>query len=163
MDSFPLSSTKENTCLSLPNPGLRLSSQESFGALLICTRAPGQGQDRLDPKKPSKHTHTSKFASYNKCLKRPLNPWDSFPLSPNLISMHPPHPRLSIEMLPLHLPFPPPVELKAHWFVDFCSFVCRRPSVNGTCRVQCQDFWHGRLRSCSGHLSLPCLPSALWH
>lgn len=58
MDSFPLSSTKENTCLSRPNLGLRLSSQDSFGPLLICTMAPGQGQDRLDPKKPSKHRHT---------------------------------------------------------------------------------------------------------
>lgn len=59
MDSFPLSSTKENTCLSRPNPGLRLSSRDSFGPLLISTMAAGQGQHRLDPKKPSKHIRTS--------------------------------------------------------------------------------------------------------
>lgn len=72
----PLSTTKENTCLKLPNPSQRPCSLGSQGPRLIRTRAPGQGQDRLDPHNPSIHpcTHTSESAPYNECLNRPLNP-----------------------------------------------------------------------------------------
>lgn len=60
MDRPPLCITKENTCLILPNPSPRPCSQESCGPHLIHTRAPGQGQDRLDPQNSSPHpcTHT---------------------------------------------------------------------------------------------------------
>lgn len=57
---IPLSATKENTCLNRPNPSLRPCSRGSCGPHLIRTRAPGQGQDRLDPLNPPNHpcTHT---------------------------------------------------------------------------------------------------------